>query len=219
MAALEKQTGIFNGVRLAWVLLLLFAGAILSLGAGFYLDSTVTLWMVEHKDRGLRHFMRLVSKVGDWPAHIAVALLFLAWAWHRGKRTWVRLLFAMMLACAVAGILNRAVKIGVGRPRPGLEAGLAWRPLTMNNDFQSFPSGHTAATVGFFGVLLVRRPRLGLALWPIPVLIAVSRMYLTAHYLSDIFAASAIGLVSALLVVWWMERKGEGLRGPPTPAR
>jgi len=63
----------------------------------------------------------------------------------------------------------------------------------------SFPSGHTAGAVVFYGALAAflvsryngGRPRaasVGLAIVAV-VLVAFSRMYLGAHYLSDVVAA------------------------------
>jgi len=67
----------------------------------------------------------------------------------------------------------------------------------------SFPSGHTAAATVFYGLLacyLVRRVHawrarvaIALAAAAMVVLVALSRMYLGAHYLSDVLAAAAEG--------------------------
>jgi undecaprenyl-diphosphatase len=42
----------------------------------------------------------------------------------------------------------------------------------------------------------------GLACLPIPILIGFSRMYIGAHYLSDVVCAAVVGLLCALLVAW-----------------
>jgi undecaprenyl-diphosphatase len=46
---------------------------------------------------------------------------------------------------------------------------------------------------------LLASRRIGLACIPIPILIAFSRMYLGAHYLSDVVCAAVLGLLCALI--------------------
>jgi undecaprenyl-diphosphatase len=68
----------------------------------------------------------------------------------------------------------------------------------------SFPSGHTAAATVFYGLVacyLVRRVPGGpkraaviAACCLMVMLVALSRMYLGVHYLSDVLAASAEGV-------------------------
>jgi undecaprenyl-diphosphatase len=62
--------------------------------------------------------------------------------------------------------------------------------------------------VGFFGVLLFVRRGLGLALLPIPLLIAFSRLYLGAHYLSDVVCGALLGILCAWIAVQLL-RPGE----------
>jgi undecaprenyl-diphosphatase len=76
---------------------------------------------------------------------------------------------------------------------------LRWNGPRWSAKYHSFPSGHTAASTAFFGVLIFANRRAGLALLPIPLLIAASRIYVAAHYLSDVVGAAIIGLLCAWL--------------------
>jgi undecaprenyl-diphosphatase len=108
----------------------------------------------------------------------------------------------MLIALAIAGLLGRAIKVTTGRARPSVKAEHMWNgPRVSGSKYHSFPSGHVDASVGFFGVLLLARRRIGLACLPIPILIGFSRLYLGAHYLSDVVCAAVLGVLSAL-VVW-----------------
>ncbi len=141
--------------------------------------------------------MRAVSRFGDWPEHVLLGVLIIVIAWLSGSRRWVRLGLTMIIACALAGIATRGVKIATGRARPSVKVELGWHGPRLSSKYNSFPSGHTAATTAFFGVLLFVRPRLGLCLLPIPLLIAASRMYVAAHFLSDVVVAAILGLFCA----------------------
>jgi len=43
--------------------------------------------------------------------------------------------------------------------------------------------------------------RIGVACLPIPILIGFSRMYVAAHYLSDVVCAAILGILCAMLSV------------------
>lgn len=168
--------------------------------AAFQLDEAVRLWLMQHRDPVVERLMKSVSRIGDWPAHAAVGIVLAAAAWARGKREWTRLFLAMLIACAVAGVVARVMKIGTGRARPSVQTEQAWSGPKLAEKYHAFPSGHTAASAAFFGVLAFRRKEIGAPLMLIPALIAVSRMYVAAHYLSDVVCAYLLGLICAFFV-------------------
>ena len=186
-----------------WKWLLLFLLAALAIAAAFYFDPVVRAWVTAHPDHGWKQFMRKVSHFGDWPEHVLAGLVLVGFAWWRGKERWVRIGFTMIVACALAGIAARGVKIATGRARPSVKQELGWHGPRLSSKYNSFPSGHTAASTAFFGVLLFVRPRVGLPLLAIPLLIAASRMYVAAHYLSDVVVAAILGLFCAWLCARW----------------
>ncbi len=180
-------------------LLLTFAVGGLILVCAFHFDPQVQRWIAEHQSRGVKTLMRNVSRFGDWPEHAALGLMCLGIAYWRGNKKWIRIFAAMLLACAMAGISARAVKIATGRARPSVKTEATWSGPRFSSKYNAFPSGHTAASMAFFATLLLASWRIGLACAPIPVLIAVSRMYVAAHYLSDIVFAAMLGVLCAVL--------------------
>ena len=191
---------------------LISAGAVLLLLAGFYFDAAAHTWMVQNQNAGVREFMEAVSRFGDWPAHVALGLILIGIAYWRGSKRWMRIFAAMLLACALAGIANRVVKISTGRARPNVQAETRWSGPSFDSSYHAFPSGHTAASTAFFATLAFASWRIGLGLLAIPLLIAFSRMYVGAHHLSDVVCAALIGVVAAYVVVDWKPlqiRRGE----------
>ena len=182
---------------------LLSAGAVVLLLASFYLDAGAQAWMHEHQTVGLRNFMEAVSWFGDWPGHVLLGLILMGIAYLRGSKRWVRIFVAMLLACALAGIANRMVKISTGRARPNVQAEARWSGPNLSASYHSFPSGHTAASTAFFATLAFASWRIGLGLLAIPLLIAFSRMYVGAHHLSDVVCAALL----ATLVAYWVARR------------
>jgi membrane-associated phospholipid phosphatase len=171
--------------------------------ASLYLDHAARVWMTEHLTAGLRSFMQMVSRYGDWPEHVALGVILCAIAHWRGSKRWVRIFAAMILACALAGVSARVVKIATGRARPNVQTEAKWNGPSLSPRYNAFPSGHTAASMAFFAALAFASWRIGIGLLAIPMLIAFSRMYVAAHHLSDVVAAALIGLVAAFCVVRW----------------
>jgi membrane-associated phospholipid phosphatase len=182
---------------------LVFPAAAFLLLASFYGDVGVHAWMTEHQFSWLRSFMQAVSKYGDWPEHVVLGLLLLGTAYWRGSKHWQRIFAAMIIACALAGVAARVVKISTGRARPSVQTEAEWNGPRLNPRYNSFPSGHTAASTAFFATLAFASWRIGAGFLVIPILIAFSRMYVAAHHLSDVVCAAMIGAMAAYVVVNW----------------
>jgi len=180
--------------------------------AAFYFDNAVHHYMTAHQTRGLRHFMQGVSRFGDWPEHFALGLALAGLAWWRGNRKWTRIFLAMLIALAIAGLVGRGIKIGTGRVRPSVRAEEILNRFSTK--YQAFPSGHVAASTAFFGVLFFANRRVGLACLPIPILIGFSRMYVEAHYLSDVVFAAILGVLCALFTARLLLLPIEDLQSP-----
>src|SRR5206468_12822920 len=105
-----------------------------------------------------------------------------------------------VVARLLAGVAGLVINRTVPRARPSVQTDIRWGGPRFSSKYHSFPSGHVGASTAFFGVLLLARRRVGLACLPIPILIGVSRMYLGAHYLSDVVCAAVLGILCALLV-------------------
>ncbi len=182
----------------------------------FLFDDAVHAWVQANQTPGLLAVMEFASRWGDWPTHVIVGLVSTGIAYAMGNRRWMAICLAMVLACAVAGLVNRTIKIAAGRARPAVTTDPGWHGLRFSSKYTSFPSGHTAATTGFFCALLFARRRVGLALLPVPVVIASSRIYVGAHYLSDVTGGAIVGTMSAV-VAWRYVHRRLARTGEPPP--
>jgi undecaprenyl-diphosphatase len=145
----------------------------------------------------LRASMEAASYVGGQPGQMTAVLLGSVLLWRR-RRRW-RAGLALPVLMAGAGLVQLAAKWAVDRPRPNLDA---W----------GFPSAHVLSLVVLCGYLAYalatseaqRRWRvLGvIACGTVVGTVAFSRMYLDAHWLSDVLGGFSIGLAYLLGALW-----------------
>jgi membrane-associated phospholipid phosphatase len=196
-----------RATTLYWLIGILIAA--IAIAVSFHFDDGVRHFVMQHQNPAMRNFMRYVSLLGDWPLHAAAGLALLGFAWRRGSEEWTRIFLAMLLAMMLAGVAGTVIKRTVPRARPSVHADARWGGPRFASKYHSFPSGHVGASTAFFGVLLIARRRVGLACLPIPILIGFSRMYIGAHYLSDVVCAAVLGTLCSLVVVHFLSRKSQ----------
>ncbi len=145
---------------------------------------------------GFAAVMRFVSFWGSgvtpWIITSAVAIAFLA----RRRRSEAA---GVILSAGVGQLVNRLIKLLIARPRPASDLVNVYEVLGS----ESFPSGHVAFYVGFFGFLFFvafallprnswqRRAALTITALPV-MLVGLSRVYLGAHWPSDTLGAYLI---------------------------
>jgi len=174
--------------------------AAIAIVIAFRFDDTVRDFIAQHQNPTMRNLMCNVSFFGDWPSHLVLGLLLLGIAWQRHSKKWMRIFLSMLVAMSIAGVAGIVIKRTIPRARPSVKTELRWGGPRFSTKYQAFPSGHVVASTAFFGVLVFARRRVGLACLPIPILIGLSRMYLGAHYLSDVVCAAVLGILCAAAV-------------------
>lgn len=134
--------------------------------------------------------------------HPIIWFLAAAWLFWYGKEKRSAILVSIIVTVAV---ISTGLKAVIARPRP---EGVA--VLETQESSYSMPSGHAAiggAMLGyfekkFFGKLL----SINVLLLALIILIAVSRVYLGVHYLSDVIVGLLLGYAIAKIVVFYEEK-------------
>lgn len=149
----------------------------------------------------LTPLMLAASVIGDTIGRLPLLFLAAIILWWRGRGGQMRWLLATVLA---GTLLNLALKQVFAAPRPDLLP-----HLDIVNSY-SFPSGHAAGNMIFFGALaLLAQLRAGYALAAaMIVLIGVSRVWLGVHWPSDVLAGWIEGLGWLALCRAWLPARG-----------
>ena len=119
------------------------------------------------------------------------------YAFIKIKNSYVFYVFcSVVMAFLTSGIL----KVLIGRSRPIIYDALnttIFVPGTFEHVFNSMPSGHTA--VSFAGLVMIGMlfPRVKWATWTMAIIIALSRLYVGAHWMGDVIFGAFIGMVCA----------------------
>lgn len=136
---------------------------------------------------------RALTRAGDGSSWTFYGLLLLATFDPAAMSATLRL----ATAAGIATLLSQVLKRSLGRARPD-RAIVGFEALSGNPDRFSFPSGHTAAAFAVAVAFAGAPFGLGIALFLLALGIAVSRVYLGAHYPLDVAAGAVIGSVAGV---------------------
>jgi lipid A 4'-phosphatase len=208
-----------------------------------FVDRPLAIYL-RARDPDLRTLFDVIGRLGLTWGYLAIfGVVFVALHWGglaprlRPFAVPMRALSAvpafLFLAIGASGVVVDLMKIVFGRPRPKLLFGsevydfnwLNWHP-----DHWSFPSGHSATIVALMTALWYLWPRHVLFYVLAAAIVALSRVAVGAHYLSDVLAGALVAIVTTRYAALSFARSGIDLtaarlglgaskEGPPWPCR
>ncbi len=172
-------------------------------------DAAVLLFIQNHLRIELANrAMIFYTDLGD-KGLLWIALSFVLLCFKPTRKAGALALLAMLLGLVLN---NFILKNLVARARPWLTVeGLV--PLVTSSDPNSFPSGHTCAAFAAAGIWWRTMPRrwMGRAALAAAALMGYSRLYVGAHYPTDVLAGMCMGLLCAW-IVYSLSQKWKGKR-------
>ncbi|MCW3086059.1 MAG: phosphoesterase PA-phosphatase related [Bacteroidetes bacterium] len=115
-----------------------------------------------------------------------------------------------IISAVITQTLKHTVFSDVVRPKKFFEGvhDLYFVPNVDNYLYNSFPSGHsTCAFALYLSVALITKNKtLKLACILLALVVGYSRIYLSQHFLEDVYAGSLIGVVTTLFVFFFIQR-------------
>ena len=184
-----------------------------------FIDLELSKEIQQRQNAFLDKAMYILSLPGYMPeAPIMIVTTSLLLFLFKYKKAAVYVLFTML-----AGLVSTVVKALVNRPRPSDDV----VRIVLKTTQQSFPSGHVLFYVLFFGFLIVLMYQLEdipkvlrnivIAICLLMVfLIPLSRIYLGAHWFTDVMGGFLLGLVCLYTLSWFYLRKPAAKDEAPT---
>jgi len=147
---------------------------------------------VAEKPGALRAISVFFAHSGDswfW----AIALIVI---WSGGDASWKEWAVVQFSSISMLVVLVMSIKFLVRRRRPEGE----WGGIYRNTDPHSFPSGHAARAFLIAVIATGLGPAwLAIVLWIWAPLVSLARVAMGVHYVSDVLAGAAFGIVIALI--------------------
>jgi membrane-associated phospholipid phosphatase len=164
------------------------------------------------KDRSYLHSVPIEAG-RIWGELYSPVVLFAGFAAHSliTKNTSTRkVAYEIGQSCLYAGAMEYILKSVIGRSRPYMNEGTSsYRLFTLNDDYHSFPSGHSAAAFAISTVLSRNAGPTWLKILAyLPAAITpLSRVYEDMHWVSSCFIGGLLGYFVATWVVDTHEKK------------
>ena len=176
-------------------------------------DPKVLSWVLAHRTEWLTVVMKTVTWLGSTALLYPLCVVIGAYLWIRLREWKTSATLVAALLGAVA--LYNVVKPTVGRPRPPASAWIG------TYSGWAFPSGHATQTIAFYGMVAFvlsasRSPSIRAWLWGgaavVTLAVGASRVYLGAHWLTDVLGGYALGAtwLAAVIAVTLWAKEGRG---------
>ena len=170
-----------------------------------FLDTFIYDLIISFNSNSFTKFMKFITFLASTKFITSIVILLFILSFFKGK-------LPLIINWIILGevFINNIIKVLVRRERPIIIN------MVTENTF-SFPSGHTMAAVVFYGFLiyLIKKSKLdkkykilvSIILSLLIILIMMSRIYLGAHYFSDVIAGASLATSYLLLLIDILERR------------
>ena len=168
-------------------------------------DKGVTDFLFSLRSPGLNSAMKVITEFGDIWVYLAwLPIIF--FTLYFAKHEWSRSIEAIIVL-ASSFLLNIALKAYYGRLRPDPEHWL----IDLTEGSLSYPSGHSMTAMAFYGFMIYLVHRYPIKKGPTTLLsiffgliilaVGITRIYLGAHYPTDVVAGFVAGFGWLMLCV------------------
>ncbi len=187
-----------------------------SFAALFHIDIPILRLLRSHDLSAIQSLGDLGEKLGNGGTLIGISALLLGTGYVLKRQAWIRTAVDSLLAHGAVALLVNGLKHIIGRPRPRLthSDGWHWWP-SLQSGLDSFPSGHTSATVAVATVLARALPRLSWVPFALAGWVGASRIWRGSHFPGDVVGGMVLGFMVGSVfngpLRWWGRSSAQAL--------
>ena len=167
---------------------------------------SVVIFFDTHRKKLLDIFFIAVTKIGEYYTYLILILFFV----------FIRKNYRLATAMAVMGmflpLISYFLKMYFKHPRPltyfskyiGYNDFHGIENLHYHTGHNSFPSGHTFSAFALFTLLALstKNKSLGILFFLTALMVGISRIYLSQHFVEDVVFGSVLGILYGMLTYY-----------------
>lgn len=198
-----------------------FAFAIGSMFTGT--DRAIALFMKTYVNEHMAYFWRFMTDRGEGTLYVVVALMGLfggiglkRLAADQQTREIIaraqRYCYLVLMSLAASGAILHSIKFLSGRHRPRdlfASGTYGFEPFAFTSRLDSFPSGHSQTIFCVTTALALAFPKHWKQISFVGLLVALSRVTMTNHFVSDVAVGSWLGIITVLMLAPYALRERE----------
>ncbi len=199
---------LFNNIKIELIFFLIiilnvFISFNLDLGIyNFFLDLNKGVESVYLKD-----FFVDITELGNSFWYFAISIIFIIVLFANKKLSFFKIqnldikinfFISAIFYLIIVGALTQIIKHLVGRPRPNytdFENSFGFNFFTFDSNYHSFPSGHSSTIFMVCFILCAILPKLKYYFFILTSIIAISRVVVGAHFITDVIAGGLLALI------------------------
>lgn len=182
-----------------WMSLLIVIAAIISY---VFFDLPIAIYFYSLKNGLINKGFKIITKLGTSGWILTPSFLIFI-IFRKKKEKFAQRALYLFFAVAISGIIVDIIKAIAGRFRPKVyfRDGLyGFDFFHIDYEYLSFPSGHSATALSAMIAFGIFWPKFRIHFLFTGIVIALSRVVITSHYLSDILIGSLIGALTSILL-------------------
>ena len=155
----------------------------------------------------LKEFFIGITELGDslWYFLIVTCIFFISFIFNKIKlishKKYLKIKIFSIFSFSyifLVGLITQLLKHLIGRPRPNytvFDESLGFNFFSTDSAFHSFPSGHSSTIVSVVLILSLLIPSLRSFFYLFGFLIAISRVVVGAHFVTDVLAGAVVAVM------------------------
>jgi membrane-associated phospholipid phosphatase len=176
-----------------------------------FADKQIATYFYTLPHHGIKEFFHFMTRFGKSEWYLIPSILLFWYFRKKEQRRYASMALYIFMTNIIAGVVVWFIKVPFGRMRPEFYLkdnlyGFEW--FEINHKITSFPSGHTITAISTTVGLSLLFPKYKYIFISFGIIVALSRVIGTEHFMSDVVFASFLGtMVATLLYPYYLKKE------------